>query len=61
MGQQLEVKLCTAENCPIWPFRFGKNPFINRNQNLTDEQKAERANRMREYWNNKNKEKTKNE
>ncbi len=21
-----EVKLCTAEKCPLHPFRFGKNP-----------------------------------
>ncbi len=21
-----EVKLCTATNCPLYPYRFGKNP-----------------------------------
>lgn len=25
-----EVKLCTVENCPLYPFRFGKNPFHSR-------------------------------
>lgn len=25
-GSNHEVKLCTAENCPLHPFRFGKNP-----------------------------------
>lgn len=26
-GSSLEVKLCNVENCPLFPFRFGKNPF----------------------------------
>ena len=25
-GQSLEVKLCLVIDCPIYPFRFGKNP-----------------------------------
>lgn len=25
-GSPKEVKLCTAEACPLYPFRFGKNP-----------------------------------
>lgn len=27
LDQTVEVKLCTAERCPIWPFRLGKDPF----------------------------------
>lgn len=26
-GQANEVKLCPAEDCPLYPFRFGKNPY----------------------------------
>lgn len=26
-GSQYEVKLCPAEDCPLWPYRFGKNPI----------------------------------
>lgn len=22
-----EVALCPAAHCPLWPFRFGKNPY----------------------------------
>lgn len=25
-GSRFEVKLCTAENCPLHPYRFGKRP-----------------------------------
>jgi len=25
-GSSNEVKLCPAEKCPLYPFRFGKNP-----------------------------------
>lgn len=34
----MEVKLCPAEECPLHPFRFGKNPFTTRT--YTDEQRA---------------------
>lgn len=26
-GSANEVKLCTVERCPLYPFRFGKNPY----------------------------------
>ena len=27
-GSMKQVELCPCEsNCPLWPFRFGKNPF----------------------------------
>ena len=26
-GSAQEVRLCTAINCPSWPFRMGKNPW----------------------------------
>ena len=25
-GSPKEVKLCTVEGCPLYPYRFGKNP-----------------------------------
>jgi len=25
-GQRKEVRLCPAQDCPLWPFRFGKLP-----------------------------------
>lgn len=38
-GQQREVALCPCSDCPLYPFRMGKNP----NFKLTDEQRAARA------------------
>ena len=35
-GSASEVKLCTAEDCPLYRFRLGKNPNINRT--YTEEQ-----------------------
>lgn len=26
-GSIKEVALCTAERCPLWPWRMGKNPY----------------------------------
>ena len=25
-GQKSEVRLCPCDNCPLWPFRSGRNP-----------------------------------
>lgn len=36
-GQVREVKDCTAPNCPLYPFRMGKNPY--RTRELTDEER----------------------
>lgn len=35
---QQEVRLCTAEECPLHAFRMGKNPYRS-SHTLTDEQK----------------------
>lgn len=40
-----EVKACVSTNCPLHPFRFGKNSFIKRE--LTEEQKAAAIERMK--------------
>ena len=36
--QPSEVKLCPVSGCPLYPFRFGKNPFRAKRE-LTDDQK----------------------
>lgn len=45
-GQTSEVKLCPAEDCPLWNFRMGKNPFRQKRE-FTEEQKADLAERMK--------------
>lgn len=37
--QSNEVKDCPVTNCPLYPFRLGKNPF--RKKELTEEKKKE--------------------
>lgn len=44
-GQVGEVKSCEAKDCPLHPFRMGKNPFRKKRE-LTDEEKAEIAKRL---------------
>lgn len=38
-GSSNEVKLCPVKNCPLWEWRFGKNPYRKPRQ-LSDEQRA---------------------
>lgn len=42
-GSANEVSLCPSENCPLWAFRFGKNPNIK----LSEEERMRRAERGR--------------
>lgn len=44
-GQVNEVKLCPCHDCPLYPFRFGKNPYRQKRE-LTEEQKAAMAERL---------------
>ena len=44
-GEKNEVKLCPCEDCPIYPFRFGKNPFHTRKA-MTDEEREEVGRRL---------------
>ena len=39
-GSAQEVRLCTAVDCPSWPFRMGKNPW---RPPLSAEARAQRA------------------
>lgn len=45
-GQRSEVKLCTVETCPLFPFRFGKNPYRKRRE-ISDEQRERLAAQLR--------------
>ena len=42
-----EVKLCPCTNCPMHPFRFGKNPFRKKRE-MTEEQRAAASKRLSE-------------
>ncbi len=46
-GTAHEVKICTVTHCELYPFRFGKNPYLKKRE-YTDEQKQA----MRERLNN---------
>ncbi len=41
-----EAKLCPISRCPLYPFRFGKNPFVRR-INLTAEQRKAIGERLK--------------
>ncbi len=40
-----ERSQCTSKECPLWPFRLGKNTF-RKKRILTEEQKAKNKERM---------------
>lgn len=46
-GQLSEVKYCSVEKCPLYPFRLGKNPFRQKRE-MTEEQKKAVGDRLRE-------------
>jgi len=50
-----ERKNCVIEDCAIYPFRNGKNPF-RQSAILTDEQKRKRAERMSKVGKERNRE-----
>ena len=46
-GSAKEVELCPcADSCPLWPFRFGKNPYLKPRQ-YTEEERARRMEQAR--------------
>lgn len=45
-GQKQEIKYCPIEQCPLFAFRFGKNPYLKRT--YTEEEKAAMAERFRQ-------------
>lgn len=42
-----EVRLCPVSDCPLYPYRFGKNPNIKRRQ-YSDEEKDAMRQRLAE-------------
>ena len=42
-GSSHEVKFCPAKECPLYPYRFGKNPNIK----LSEETKRKRAQQLK--------------
>ena len=52
MGQQEEVKQCSIEDCDLYPFRFGKNPFRTKRE-YTEEQRQAMASRLAEMRKNR--------
>ena len=44
-GNSHEVKLCTAPNCVLYPFRLGKNPYRTKRE-MTEEQRAAAVERL---------------
>ena len=51
-GSVYEVKNCTSSRCPLYPFRLGKNPYRHTRE-MTDEQRAEAAERLKKARENK--------
>lgn len=53
-GLSSEVEKCPVEDCPLYPFRFGKNPFRTVvKRELSDEQRDVLRERMRQIRNRK--------
>ena len=46
-GQTSEVKNCPVDKCPLYPFRFGKNPYRQRRE-MSEEEKRVLADRLKE-------------
>ena len=45
-GSTSEVKFCPVEKCPLYPFRFGKNPYRQRRE-LTEEERQVLRDRLK--------------
>ncbi len=43
-GSYTEVEKCPAKKCPLWHFRFGKNPF---RKPVSEERRAALSERMK--------------
>lgn len=46
-GQTSEVTACPVYKCPLYPFRFGKNPYRQRRE-MTEEEKQVLVDRLKE-------------
>lgn len=54
-GNKSVIPVCGISNCPLYPFRLGKNP--NRTRNMTDEQRQAASERMKKAWEKRRKNK----
>ena len=45
-GNAAEVARCVCPDCNLFPFRFGKNPYLKKRE-YTEEQKAAMAERLK--------------
>ena len=43
-GQHCEVRKCHIKECPLWPYRMGKNPYHSRL--MTNDQKQNATNNL---------------
>ena len=46
-----EIKECSVKNCPLYPFRLGKNPF--RKREISEEERTKLSERMKSINRNK--------
>lgn len=46
-----EIKECPVKNCPLYPFRLGRNPF--RKRELSEEERTKLSERMKNLKRNK--------
>lgn len=44
-GEMAEARKCVSTKCPLWPYRFGTNPFRVK-RDVSDEQRAALAARL---------------
>ena len=42
-GSFNEVKLCPVEKCPLYPFREGRNPFVQKQEWTAERRAAQKA------------------
>lgn len=42
---KFEVKRCSSNDCPLFAFRFGRNPY-RKGREMTEEEKAKAAERL---------------
>ena len=40
-GSATEARKCVAYECPLWPFRMGKNPFWGKSDDAADQETAD--------------------
>lgn len=49
VGTRKDVENCEETDCPLWHYRFGKNPFRTKRV-MTEEQKEAASERFKAMW-----------